>query len=88
MTVATEGGAPAPSSTCAEADCDEQRWTVKRRGEHIVVSKFCFQHSNAAMFHVPVEEPRAKSKPAPRQNGLSQFHTEVRRRRLEPEDES
>jgi hypothetical protein len=78
-------GASASVPTCSTAGCDRPRWSVKRRGTSITVSNFCLEHSQPAMFEIPVEPAKMKAKPAPRHKGLSQFATEVRRQRLERE---
>jgi hypothetical protein len=85
------------SAVCADPNCDRPCWASEKRGRLIVHSVYCKQHSHIALFDVSaasVPQPQ----PAPRdsvpgvgphgekiQYQLSQFHTGVRRQRLDRE---
>lgn len=81
-------GASAPSLPMCRQCGRRTRWTVKHRGQIVVVSEFCPEHSQLTMFDTPAQ-PVTKPKRAPRHKSddekhkqlLSQFHTEVRRQR-------
>jgi hypothetical protein len=81
-------GVPAPApSPCAEHDCEQPRWSVKRHGELVVVSAFCNAHTNVPLFDMSAAPVKLNPKSAKRLRNdkdklLSAFHSEVRRRRL------
>jgi hypothetical protein len=90
-------GASAPSAPMCRKCGRRPRWTVKHRGQIVVVSEFCYEHANVPLFDVPAE-PVPKPKQARgitfverdsvgrrRKVKLNAFHAEVRRRRLERE---
>jgi hypothetical protein len=91
--VAINAGAVSPvPATCAEPGCSAPRWSVRRGGELVVVSKFCEPHSQPRMFEPPPKKI-GRARPAKRLRSddkgkplLSHFHSQVRRKRLKREE--
>jgi len=84
LTGGEDGRQPSSPSTCAEDDCVRPRWASEKHGKRVVHSVYCYEHANVPLVDVPAE-PKVKAQSWPRYDGLSTFHSEVRRQREQRE---